>query len=348
MGRPPIPEASRRRLAEVVDRLAGLLPSSWNVSVVRRARDGGVIEVGGPDSTASAVSVIVSRRVEPRDAAKLRLPDEPVIVFADWLSPRTRELLRNRGASYIDGTGNVDVRLDRPVVTIRTHGASRDPDPKQRQRGPSLVGPRAWALMRTLVEVEPPYTAGELAVHLEMDDGYVSRILKVLAEELMIEREPRQPVTAVDWEKIARQIADDYRLLKSNETEAWVAPGGPEQFLRDLTAKPPKRYALTGSFSSTETVAVTAPTVAVVYTDDPERLAKGYRLRPTRLGGNVITAVPYDPIVYERARTIDGIEHASITQVAIDCLAGFQRMPSEGEALLEWMQQHDGWRSPGL
>jgi DNA-binding transcriptional ArsR family regulator len=341
MGRPPIPEASRRRLAIVADKLAGLLPASWDVGVVRRSRDGGDIELTAPDGSTGTVTVVARRRLEPRDAVKLSPSEDPVIAFADWLSPRTREVLLERGANFIDGTGNTDVRLDRPAVTIRTDGARRDPDPKPRPRGPSLDGPRAWALMRTLVEVEPPYTAGELAAALGMDDGYVSRILKVLTEELMIEREPRQPVTAVGWEKIVRQITNDYRLLSSNETATWTAMGGPAQFLRDLAAKPPKRYALTGSFSSIETVAVTAPTVAVVYTDDPERLAKDYRLRPTRTGGNVITAIPYDPIVYERTRTIGGVEHASIAQVAIDCLAGMQRMPSEGEALLKWMKQNE-------
>jgi len=134
---------------------------------------------------------------------------------------------------------------------------------------------------------------------------------------------------------VVRQISDDYRLLRSNKTEAWTAMGGPEQFLRDLAAKSPRRYALTGSFSSIETVVVAPPATAVVYTDDPERLAKDHRLRPTRTGGNVITAVPYDPIVCVRTRTIDGVEHASVAQVLIDCLTGMQRMPSEGEALLE-------------
>ena len=345
MGRPPIPEASRKRLAQVVDLLTELLPPSWDITVARRSRDGGVVEVTAPDGPTGVISVVVRRRLEPRDAAKLPLPEGAVIVFADWLSPRTREVLLERGASFVDGTGNVEARLDRPAFAIRTDGARRDPDPKPRPRGPSLDGSRAWALMRTLVEVEPPYTAGELAAAQGMDDGYVSRILKVLTEELMIERAPRQPVTAVDWEKVVRQITDDYRCLSSNEIGTWTAMGGPEQFLRDLAAKPPKRYALTGSFSSIETVVVTAPTVAVVYTDDPARLAKDYRLRPTRTGGNVITAVPYDPIVYERTRTIDGIEHASITQVLIDCLTGMQRMPSEGEALLKWMKQNEQrWR----
>lgn len=349
MARPPVPEASRKRLAIVADKLAELLPASWDIAVVRRDRDGGVIDVTAPDGPTGTVTVVVRRRLEPRDVVKLPLPEDSVIVFADWLSPRAREVLLERGANFIDGTGNTDVRLDRPAVTIRTDGAHRDPDPKPRPRGPSLDGPRAWALMRTLIEVESPFTAGELAAALGMDDGYVSRILKVLTDELMIEREPRQPVIAVDWEKLVRQITDDYRLLSSNQTATWTAMGGPEQFLRDLAAKPPKRYALTGSFSSIETVVVTAPTFAVVYTDDPERMAKDYRLRPTRTGGNVITAVPYDPIVYERTRTIDDIEHASIAQVVIDCLTGMARMPSEGEALMKWMRNDESrWRADGL
>lgn len=60
-------------------------------------------------------------------------------------------------------------------------------------------------------------------------------------------------------------------------------------------------------------------------------------------------AVPYDPIVYERTRTIDGIEHASIAQVLIDCFTGNGRMPSEGDALIEWMRQNESaWRSSAL
>jgi len=349
MGRPPIPEASRKRLAAVVEWLGDLLPSSWTVTVERRNREGGVIEIAAPDGAAATLSVVTRRRLEPRDAVKLTLQDGPVIVFADWLSSRTRELLLERKANFVDGTGNADLRLDRPAVSIRTDGAGRDPNPKPRGMGPSLNGPRAWALMRTLIEVEPPYTAGELAESLGMDDGYVSRILNVLTEELMIERKPRQPVTAVNWERVIQQITDDYRLFKSNEIENWIAPAGPEQFLRDVASAQLKRCVLTGSFSSTQLVTVAAPHLAVVYTDDPDRLVKDLRLRPTRTNGNVFTAVPYDPIVYERTRIIDGIEHASLAQVLVDCLTGNARMPSEGEALMKWMKSNESaWRLNSL
>ncbi len=87
----------------------------------------------------------------------------------------------------------------------------------------------------------------------------------------------------------------------------------------------------------------------MVYTDDPERLAETVRLRPTRTGGNVVTAVPYDPIVYERTWEQNGLVFASLAQVAIDCLTGFGRMPAEGEALLDWMRQRaPRWQLPSL
>ena len=317
--------------------------------MARRDQVGGTIEIGTPDGNTSPISVVTCRRLEPRDARKLTLPDGPTIVFTEWLSPRTREILLERSASFADSTGNVDIRLDSPVVTLRTDGAQRDPDPKPRGFGPSLNGPRAWAVMRTLVEVEPPYTAGELAEHLGVDDGYVSRILNVLTEELMIEREPRRPVTAVDWAKVIRQITHDYSLFNSTEIATWTAALGPEQFLRDMAAAQPKGCVLTGSFASNKFVSVVAPHIAVIYTDDADRLAKDLRLLQTRVNANVVTVKPYDPIVFERTRTVDGVEHASLAQVLIDCFTGNARMPSEAEALIKWMILNEpSWRNAKL
>ena len=140
-----------------------------------------------------------------------------------------------------------------------------------------------------------------------------------------------------------------YGCLTSNEITTWIAPGGPDQFLRDVASAKPKGSVLTGSFSSSQIVSVVAPYIAIVYTDAAERLAKDLRLRPTRTNGNVFTAKPYDPIVYSRTRMIDGVEHASLAQVLVDCLTSNARMPSEGEALLKWMQRNEErWRVAGL
>ena len=89
--------------------------------------------------------------------------------------------------------------------------------------------------------------------------------------------------------------------------------------------------------------------MAVVYTDDAERLAKAARLLPAKTGANVVLAQPYDPIVFERGQETNGVRSVSIAQAAIDCLTGPGRMPAEGEALLAWMRRNEPrWRASGL
>lgn len=348
MGRPAVPEATRRRLDETIDRVRALLPLDWKVTVASRDVGGGVISIANDEDAAADVRVLTRDRLEPRDLDRLPLPEGPVLIYAKWLSPRTRELLRERSAAFIDSTGNAELALRRPGLFIRTDGADRDPDPRPRP-GPTLRGPRAWSLLRTLVEVSPPYTAGELASALSIDDGYVSRSLMVLGGELLIERRPRGPVTAVDWEGLLRRLTDTYSLLDSNDTSTWIATAGPEQLIDDLAEADGRRWALTASFVASAIAPVAAPELAVIYTDDSERLAKNARLLPATSGANVILARPYDPIVYLRGRRVAGIPFVSVAQAAADLLTGPGRMPQEGEALVAWMRGNEQrWMSTEL
>jgi len=348
MARRPTPKVIQKLLVSASGEIADRLPASWRVSAASRSTDGGVIRFVTPAGDQFEVRAFARRRIDPRAAAALPEFDEPTIVIADWLSPRAQAILKDRGQSYADTTGNLSISIDEPLVVIQSDGATRDPSPRPKTLS-SLRGPKAWALERTLAEVLPPYGLGDLAEALDMDAGYVSRLLTGLGEELLIDRPPRKPIETVDWEAMIRQITQTYNLLADNETTSWIAPAGPEQFLRDLSASKLKRWAVTGSFASSRLVTVTAPEIAVVYTDDPERLADTVRLRPTRTGGNVVTALPYDPIVYERTWEQDGLVFASLAQVAIDCLTGFGRMPAEGDALLAWMRQRTPrWQSTSL
>ena len=328
--------------------LQSKLPGRWNVAVVSRTTDGGSLRVTAPDGVSADVAVVVARNPNPRTVDTLGRAERPAILVAPWLSPRTRERLQDAGWGYVDATGNVLVTLDRPGLFISGEGATRNPSPAP-AAGVGLRGPRAWALQRTLVEVLPPYGVTDLAETLHIDAGYVSRLLTGLAEELLITRPERGPVEAVEWEAVLRQLATTYSLLDANETARWLAPGGAEQFLRDLSASTLKTWAVSGSFAAAELVSVTAPEVAVVYADDPERLADTTRLRPVRNGGNVVTARPYDPIVFERTWERDKLRFVSLAQLVMDCSTGFGRMPAEADALLVWMRARaPGWQAPSL
>ena len=238
--------------------------------------------------------------------------------------------------------GNVELRLRKPALYIRAEGSRTDPDPKP-SRGPTLRGPRVWVLMRTLIEVTPPYTAGDLSSALGIDDGYVSRVLQTLADERLILRRPRGPVTMVEWEPLLRKLAETYSFFAANETTTWVASAGPEQLLDDIAAAKAGRWAVTGSFVASSLAPVAAPAIACVYADDPERFAKVGRLLPSRIGANVILAKPYDPIVFQRGWRDAGFPSVSVAQSAIDLLSGTARMPAgrpaEGEALIKWIRR---------
>ncbi|MBI4884039.1 MAG: hypothetical protein HY826_08295 [Actinobacteria bacterium] len=348
MARKPVFQATRRVFDDAVAAIEARLPRAWKVDVASRSTEGGSLRFTSPDEVAGEVPVCVRREVSPRAAVAMGAPGLPTIVASSWLSPRTREVLNESGWSYIDTTGNAHLSIDRPGLFLRTDGAPRDPSPK-RSTGPNLRGPRAWALQRTLVEVLPPYGVTELSTARDIDPGYVSRLLGALSDELLIDRPARGRVQTVQWEPLLRQIATSYSLLGSNETANWVAPGGAEQFLRDLSLSKLKRWAVTGSFAASRLVSVTAPEIAVVFTEDPERIADTMRLRPVRNGGNVVTALPYDRIVFERTWKADDIVFTSIAQIVMDCTTGFGRMPAEADALLDRMRRRaPQWQAGSL
>ncbi len=340
--------ARRARIDEAAGQLREVLPDGWNVSVTRPASDRSDFRITAPSGAAVNVEVKALKDGTPRSVAALPDPDGPTIALADWLSPRARDLLRTRGVSYLDTTGNTEISVDEPGLFIRTNGAERNPAPQPTGR-PGLRGPKAWALLRTLAEVPPPFGVRELAESVDVDAGYVSRVLRALEDELLVKRTPRGPVTEIDSEGVLRKAASTYSLFDANETSTWVASSGPARLLDDLGSRRVGRWAVTGSFAAARLAPVAAPELAVLYTDDPEQLAKAGRLLPATRGANVVLATPYDPIVFERTVETGAVTYVSTAQVVLDCLTGNARMPAEGEAVIAWMRKNEPrWRTGTL
>jgi hypothetical protein len=340
--------ARRTRLDEAVGWLRVELPDGWTTSVTHRASSGGGIRIGSPSGSAVELEVRTIKDAAPRSVSALASAEGPTLVVADWLSDRAQQILRAQGSSFLDLTGNAEVRLSEPGLFVRTEGAKRNPSPSL-TKGPSLRGPKAWALLRTLAEVPPPLGVRELAEAVDVDAGYVSRVIRVLEDELAVTRTPRGPVTGVEWEGVLRRAASSYSLFDANVSTTWVASSGPERLLDDLTGKRAGPWAVTGSFAAARVAPVAAPEQAVIFTDDPERLAGAGRLLPATRGANVVLLEPYDPIVFDRTMTSDGIPYVSVAQAALDCLTGNARMPAEGEALLTWMRGNEArWRTGTL
>jgi len=187
-----------------------------------------------PIGSFGVVLVEAARNLAPVDARDRLAPqvrlmrqlmgESAVLVIVPWLSPRTREVLETNGFGYLDLTGNISFRLRRPLVFLRQPGADRDPNPPSRGRH-GLAGARAGNLVRLLVDVAPPYRAGELAATSGISLPWVGRLLEAMEAQALIRRDGRT-VVDTDWVGLLRERAATIDLLKMNNAVPMVAPAG--------------------------------------------------------------------------------------------------------------------------
>lgn len=344
----------------VAKALAARLPSTWAVTrpaAKRRSGDdrarAGDLEIRGPDGTRGVVRVearpaLTAQTVSilaPRLAQLTRGKEVGgIIVAAPFLSEMARQRLQEAGLSYLDLTGNLRIRLDRPAVYLEAQGARKDPSPPQRGVR-SLKGPKAARLVRALCDWLPPVGVRELARRADTNAGYATRVLRLLEDEDLVQRAPDGVVNEVRWPELLRRWAKDYDVARSNRALPYLAMRGTDAVLERLTSFR-QRYAVTGSFAVPKAAAVAPGRVLTCFLDDPEGSAEKLDLRPADVGANVLLVQPFDPVVYERSRTAEGLRLAALSQCVADLLTGSGREPSEAESLLRWMERNeDAWRT---
>jgi hypothetical protein len=167
--------------------------------------------------------------------------------------------------------------------------------------------------------------------------------LESLDDEALIERTKRGQVASTDVPALLRRWTENYDVFKTNRSQSFVAPQGPANLLQRLAGD--GDIAVTGSFAAVRLAPVAGPALLIAYARDAEATATAFGLLPADRGANVALLRPFDDAVWERTAVEDGICYVSPSQIAVDCLTGNGRMPSEGEALLTWMVENEtDWR----
>ena len=316
-------------------------------------------ELRNPDGLSSDIIVEVKKNlVEPRlvgsVASQLKALSYPrydqdganpaIMLVSTYLSPLTRERLAEAGISYADSTGNIRFTVDRPAVYIETQGADKNPFREERPLQ-SLKGGRTARVVRGLMDYRTPYGTRGLAGETASSAAMISRVSSLLEpDEIVTKESPRGRFISVDWEALSRRWATDYEFASSNTLTTWLEPRGTRALfarLRDAGI----RYAVTGSFAAYRLAPIAEPRLVTLYVEDPDAAAQSLGLRPAETGGNVLLAIPFDPVALERAEYDDGITYARVTQVLLDLMKGPGRGPAESETLLEWMRNNeDIWK----
>lgn len=352
-------------LAQALAALQNRLPPGWTVEEVTYTSGDGppdqFWEIRGPSASSRGLIVEARSELSPR-AVKVMLgggllkrlrgvAGHPILVVAPYISPRSRELLVDEGANFLDLTGNLRLVLNNPAVFVETRGADQDPAEKPRRKT-GLRGANVGGVARVLIDVRPPYRTTDIATAARVSPGYVTKILETLSSEALIERGgSRGPVSDVDWQALIRRRAEALDLVAAHTTSQYVSPSGARAFLDAVKIEPDEKLAVTGSFAAGEIAPITAPALLALYTMslNKDQLARRLGLLPTSEGGDVALVRPENPNVFINLREEQTVPRVAASQVAIDCLSGNGRMPSEGEALIDWMAGNENeWRRSSL
>ncbi len=346
-------EASIER--EMSATFTSLMPAGWKTSAASEAQGfDKLFVVSAPYGGRIRFGLEVKRTVAPRDVPRIagqlrattlrfRSPVE-LVVAAPYLSDLSRVALEREGLGYIDSTGNVLLRCERPALYIKSVGASRDPKPSN-DKLQSLKGTGTWRAVRALVDFRPPFGIRELAQRASVSLGTLSRTVDVLDRDGLIQRAARGPIERVDVNGVIRRWAQDYSVTGSNQVVSALASRGIPSFRQHLlTVK--SGYAATGAFAAAQFAPVAPTRLAALYVIDPRRFAEQAGLRPVDGGANVWLIEPASDVVFERTSARDGLVCVAATQLAVDLLTGPGRDPAEGEELLRWMEgNEDEWRT---
>lgn len=359
----PQPLSDRDVVLQAGGRLQATLPPDWYVhlSTSSDPKTDAILELRRSDSSpltfrvevkrsitrASVISLLDQQRYVSGPSARQEGKKPGLwLLVTRYLSRQIQDLLRERGVSYMDATGNIFLRAEDPLVLIADRGATTDPWRRAGRPTASLKGLPAALMVRALADYVPPLTVPELANVAGTSIGAAYRLVSYLTNEGLITRENRGPITTVDWPELLRRWSQDAPFLDTNSTRGYLEPRGINALatrLRGLAEG--QSYAVSGSLAAQPYAPYAEPRLALLYATDPETLATTLDLRPVETGANVIVASPRSPVVFARATTRQGITIVAPSQSAADLLGGPGRNPSEGEFLLEWMKENpDAWR----
>ena len=348
-----------RLLRQVVRDFEALLPAGWMLTTLSepagRGRPNLIAVVRGPDGAEASLIVEAKRTLMPRDAGdavrQLRsyaeragLTDASLVVVAPYLSETAREQIAGLDASYIDSTGNIFIRTQRPALFVKQDGAKKDPWPSDEALR-TLKGRGAGRALRALLDFQPPYGVRELAERAKVPLGSLSRTVDLLDRDGLITKDGRGPVTDLDWEGVIRRWAKDYDVTTTNQVSTFLEPRGLVALSTKL-GKLKRGYAMTGAVAAQRVSPVAPARLAAIYVNDVIGWSERLDVRLADTGANVWLLEPYDDVVFDRTANREGVVCVSPTQLAVDLLTGPGRDPSEGEELLEWMKGNErDWRA---
>ncbi|MBX9718512.1 MAG: hypothetical protein K2X36_06670 [Microbacteriaceae bacterium] len=264
----------------------------------------------------------------------------PVLVVP-YMTPAGARAAADRRLNWIDLSGNACLRGDDLYVRVQ----GRPNQFSARGRPSSAFAPKSSRVARALL-LDPArwWVQKEIADHTRLDRGHVSRVVRRLDDDQLLERDgyrlrPRDPDLMLDaW-------ADAYRFDRHDILSGHLSGAGIE-LARDLDQRLHSAkvdHAFTGLPAAWAINRFARFRLTSVYVaGDPRTAANAVGLRRNERGANVQLIGPDDDGVFDGQRMIGDLPCVSPVQVYLDLGSLPERAAEAAEQLRAGMLWHAG------
>ncbi len=328
-----------RTEAETVRRILAELPRAWpNLKIERILQE---VRTGTSDRADAVAEVVLGRirkeillevkssgepRVAERAISQLRRlgrlrPGSYGVFAAPYISERSRELCKSEGIGFVDLAGDSYLRFA-SVLVDRVGEGSRSKE----QRGlRSILAPKATRVVRALLrDPGKRATISGLAEACEMSPAGVYLVAELLESKGYVMREADRSIRVTEPARLLRDWAENWSMERNRISRSFSFGQSSKGIVADIAAASERlgiEYALTG-IAGAYFVApfVRSEEVWLYVKSGSDRLAQALDLRPVSSGPNVVLLEPYDPGVFQGARSLAGANVVSDVQLYVDLL----------------------------
>lgn len=268
-------------------------------------------------------------------------PDDVAVLVVPFMTPAGAKAAAERDLNWIDLSGNAQISDGELYVSVQ----GRPNKFVVRGRPASAFAPKSARITKALLrDPERWWRQKELSGHTELDAGRVSRIVRRLHDDALVERNgflvrPRDPELLLDaW-------ADEYRFTRHDIIGGHISGSGIE-LARELDHRLYEvgiDHAFTGLPAAWALDRFARFRLNTIYVHgDPRLAADAIGLRRDERGANVQLVGPEDSGVFEGQREIEALPCVSPVQTYIDLLA----LPERASEAAAELRHTALWNAP--
>lgn len=274
-------------------------------------------------------------------AAQYTVPDAVPLLVVPYMGPKARQYASLRGTSWMDLSGNADIRG--PGIRILIDGKpNRFAAPG---RPSTAFSPRASRIARVMLAApDRRWLQSELVRETGLSGGYVSKVVGRLVEDGLIPSQsadgrlsPRSPSTMLDaWAQtydFAKHSVAKFHGIGRTGPEVLAAVAGRLQAAG-------VDHAATGLAAAWQISEYADFRLTTIFVSEPLLNPESLGLRPVDQGENVWIVTPIDAGVFYAAKDVNGVRCVQPVQAYVD-LAGQPERAKEAAA--ELRSHHLGW-----